>query len=105
MLSRDLMFFTAVEGIAGAMGHRARQAETLDAVGQPDLLIADFASASIDAGALASAFDPMRTVVFAPHTLIDAFTSARAHGLAGVFRRGALAAELPRLLTEYSAGT
>ncbi len=97
------MFFTAVEGIAGAMGHRARQAESLGEVGQPALLIADFASMTTDIAGLAAAFDPLRTIVFAPHVQVEAFTGARAHGIAGVFRRGALATELPRLLAEYTA--
>ena len=101
VLSSDLMFFTAVEGVAGAMGHRARQVETLEAVGSADLLIADLGSAKVAPAEIAGAFDPMRTVVFAPHVNVEAFTGARAAGIAHVYRRGALAAELPRLLAEY----
>lgn len=102
VLSRDLMFFTAVEGVAGAMGHTARQAETLASVGAPDLLIADFVSTAVDIVEMAQAFDPLRTVIFAPHERVEVFTGARAHGIAGVFRRGALPTELPRLLAEYA---
>lgn len=102
VLSRDLMFFTAVEGVAGAMGHTARQAETLDSIGAPALLIADFVSTAVDIAELARQFDPLRTVIFAPHERVEVFTGARAHGIAGVFRRGALPTELPRLLAEYA---
>lgn len=102
VLSRDLMFFTAVEGVAGAMGHQARQAETLAAVGGPAILIADFVSTPIDIDALAAAFDPLRTAIFVPHERVEVFTKARACGIANVYRRGALATELPRLLGEYA---
>jgi hypothetical protein len=103
VLSRDLMFFTAVEGVAGAMGHRARQAETLADVGAPDVLIADFAFDGFDVGAVAAAGDPLRTAIFAPHGKVEVFTGAHANGIAHVYRRGALATELPRLLAEYAA--
>lgn len=101
VFSRDLMFFTAVEGVAGAMGHRARQAEELDAIGTPDLLIADFVSSAVDIPSLAAAFDPLRTAIFAPHEHVEVFRGARSHGVANVFRRGALPVELPKLLAEY----
>jgi len=102
VLSRDLMFFTAVEGVAGAMGHQARQAEELESIGQPDLLIADFISSAVDIPSLAAAFDPLRTTIFAPHEHVDVFKGARANGIANVFRRGALPVELPKLIAEYS---
>lgn len=102
VLSEDLIFFTAVDGVAGAMGHKARQAESLKAIGAPDVLIADFASGSIEIAALAATFDPLRTAVFTPHTRVEVFTGARAHGIAHVHRRGALAVELPRILREYA---
>ncbi|MEO9254194.1 MAG: hypothetical protein ABI305_01535 [Tepidiformaceae bacterium] len=101
VLSNDLIFFSAVDGVAGAMCHKARQVESLDAIGSPDVLIADFASASVDMADLVAAFDPLRTVVFTPHTRVDVFTGARANGIAHVHRRGALAVELPRILREY----
>ncbi len=103
VLSRDLMFFTAVEGVAGALGHRPRHAESLGDIQSPDLLIVDFGSASFDVAALAAAFDPLRTAIFTPHVRTDVFTAARAHGIAHVYRRGALATELPRLMAEYAA--
>jgi hypothetical protein len=102
VLSNDLMFYTAVEGVSGAMGHVARQAESLDEVGHPDVLIADFVSASLDITALAATFDPLRTAIFTPHERVEVFTGARAHGIAHVYRRGALAVELPRILAEYA---
>jgi len=102
VLSADLMFFSAVEGVAGAMGHRARQVESVAEIGRPDLLIADLAHEGFDLDAIAAAFDPARTAVFAPHVRVEAFTGARASGIAHVYRRGALAAELPRLLSEYA---
>ncbi len=102
VLSRDLMFFTAVEGVAGAMGHRARQAESLREVGAPDVLIADFASDAFDMSAVAAISDPLRTAIFAPHGKTEVFTGARANGIGHVYRRGALATELPRLLAEYA---
>lgn len=102
MLSKDLMFFTAVEGVAGAMGHRARQAEELAEIGSPDLLIADFASDAFDVAAMAAVSDPVRTAIFTPHGRVEVFTGARANGIAHVYRRGALAQELPRILAEYA---
>lgn len=102
VLTTDLMFFSAVEGVAGAMGHRARQAERVEGIGEPALLIADLAHEAFDLDAVAGAFDPARTAVFAPHVRVEAFTGARAAGFAHVYRRGALAAELPRLLSEYA---
>ncbi len=103
VLSRDLMFYSAVEGVALAMGHRARQIELPSDIGAPDLLIADFASLTMDVTELAAAVDPLRTVIFAPHGRVEVFSGARAAGIAHVYRRGALATELPRLLTEYAA--
>ena len=95
------MFYTAVEGVTGAMGDRARQAESLDEIGGPDLLVADLASMGVEIAALVAAFDAMRTVIFTPHVRAEVFTAARANGIARVYRRGALATELPRLLAEY----
>jgi hypothetical protein len=103
VLSTDLMFFSAVEGVAGAMGHRARQVESVGEIGQPDLLIADLAHGEFDLTAIAHAFDPARTAVFAPHVDVEAFVGARASGFAHVYRRGALATELPRLLSDYGS--
>jgi len=95
------MFYTAVEGVAGAMGHPTRLVERLTDKGTPDLLIADFGSLAIDAAELAAAVDPMHTVIFSPHVRVEVFTGARAVGIVHVYRRGALARELPRLLGEY----
>lgn len=103
VLSKDLMFFSAVEGVAGAMCHRARQVEAIEEVGEPGLLIVDLGSIDAEPLAIAEAFDPMRTAVFAPHVKVEAFTGARAAGIAHVYRRGALATELPRLLAEYAS--
>lgn len=103
VLSKDLMFFSAVEGVAGAMGHPARQVESIDAIGEPGLLIVDLGSLDAEPGDVALAFDPMRTAVFAPHVKVGAFTGSRAAGIAHVYRRGALATELPRLLAEYAS--
>ena len=102
VLSRDLMFYTAVEGVAGAMGHRARLLEQLTEIGAPDLLVADFGSVTTDMAELAASADPMRIVIFTPHVRVEVFSAARASGIANVYRRGALATELPRLLSEYA---
>lgn len=103
VFSRDLMFFTAVEGVAGAMGYKARQVEDLDAIGQPDVLIADFVSSAVDIASLAGACDPLRIAIFAPHEHVEVFRGARANGIAHVFRRGALPVELPKILAEYAS--
>jgi len=103
VLSDDLIFFSGVEGVAGAMGHRARQAGSLTEIGAPDLLIADIASAA-NVEALIPTFEPLRTVIFTPHERVEVFRAARANGFGHVFRRGALATELPRILSEYGAG-
>jgi hypothetical protein len=102
VLTGDLMFFTAVEGVAGAMGHVARQVETLDGIGQPDVLFVDMSTARMGVSAIAAAFEPLRTAIFTPHERVDVFTAARAHGIAHVHRRGALASELPRIIAEYA---
>jgi len=103
VLSKDLMFYSAVEGVAGAMGHRARQVESIDAIAEAALLIVDLGSLEAEPAEIATAFDPLRTAVFAPHVKVEAFTGSRAAGIAHVYRRGALATELPRLLAEYAS--
>lgn len=100
VLTRDLMFFGAVEGVAGAMGHRATQATALEEVQPHDLLIADMASVSLPVTQMTSSHDPLRTAAFIPHVDVDRFAEARSGGLAHVYRRGSLAVELPRFLAE-----
>lgn len=104
VLSNDLIFFSGVEGVAGAMGHKARQVDSLADIGTPDVLIADFVSAAVEVTALVDAFEPLRTAIFTPHERVEVFSAARANGIAHVYRRGALAIELPRLLAEYATG-
>ena len=102
VLTGDLMFFTAVQGVAMAMGHQVRQVESLTEIGAPDLLVADLGSMHVDITALVAASDPLRTAIFTPHVRVEVFTGARAHGIAHVYRRGVLAIELPKLFNEYS---
>ena len=102
VLSRDLIFFSAVAGVAGAMGHHARQIGALEEIGTASVLIGDFVSAAFDVAALAAVFDPLRTAIFTPHERVEVFRAARANGVAHVYRRGALAVELPRILAEYT---
>ena len=103
VLTGDLIFFSAVEGVAGAMGHKARQAETPAEIGSPAVLIADMSLIRSTVGDIAGTFDPVRTAIFTPHERVDVFSDARALGIAHVHRRGALAVELPRILSEYAA--
>src|SRR5689334_9557170 len=98
VLSGDLMFFSAVEGVAGAMGHRARQVESVSEIGAPAMLVVDARAEQFDVASVAAAFDPLRTALFAPHEHVAVFAAARASGIAHVHRRGALASELPRLI-------
>ena len=102
VLTGDLMFFTAVEGVAVAMRHQVRQAESLTEIGAPDLLVADLGSVHVDIAALVAASDPLRTAIFTPHGRVEVFTGAQANGIAHVYRRGVLAMELPKLLNEYA---
>ena len=102
VLTGDLIFFSAVEGVSGAMGHRARQAETLADVGSADILIVDISSIAADVAAITAAFEPLRTAIFTPHERVEVFSSARSNGVSHVHRRGALATELPRILGEYA---
>jgi hypothetical protein len=100
VLTADNIFFSAVEGIAGAMGHLARRVEAAGDVGSPDLLVIDHATAPPlpiweSAGVRA---DPLRTAVFAPPALL---ANARATGAAHVHLRTTLAVELPRILAQY----
>jgi hypothetical protein len=101
VLSRDLMFFTAAEGIVVASGHTIRQAEDVENIGEPDLLVADFVSFAQPIAELAARVDPDRSVIFTPHERADVFRDGRAQGFE-VHRRGALANELPRILAERS---
>lgn len=105
MVTGDLIFFSAVEGLAGAMGHRARQAADVDSIGAPGLTVVDYASLPMPASTLDTIIDPMRTAAFIPHVDAGAFAGARAVGIAHVHRRGALATELPRILALYAADT
>lgn len=99
VLTADLMFFSAVEGVAGAMGHHATQVEAVaDVTTDAPLVIADLGSISVAPEALRE-LDPLRVVAFAPHVRVELFTGARANGIE-IYRRGALATELPRLLRE-----
>lgn len=94
VLTQDPIFFSAVEGIVGAMGHRARRVEAAGDIRLPDLLIVDYSS--IEASA-ANAADPLRTAVFAPPAFLS---GARATGAAHVHLRTTLAVELPRILAQ-----
>ena len=95
VLTNDLIFYSGVEGVAGAMGHSARQAEALSDVAGADLLIVDTSTARVSLEDVATAFEPLRTAIFTPHERVDVFAAARANGVAHVYRRGALAVELP----------
>lgn len=101
VLTANLLFYSAVEGVAGAMGHKARQAESVEAVGKPDLLIAD-GSMGVDVPDLASRADPLRIAYFAQGHDPAMMSAARATGIAHVYRRGALAEELPGIISEYA---
>ncbi|MCC7366472.1 MAG: hypothetical protein IT303_19095 [Dehalococcoidia bacterium] len=102
VLTRDLMFFTAAEGIAGATGHEAVQVEDAANAAGFDLFVVDLApSTGIDLLAVAM-LDPLRTAAFIPHVQVERLTGARAAGLAEVHRRGALAQELPRIIAQHA---
>ncbi len=101
VLTTNLLFYSAVEGVAGAMGHKARQVESVDEVGKPDLLIAD-GSMGVDVPDLAARADPLRIAFFALGHDAQMMSAARANGIAHVYRRGALADELPGILSEYA---
>ncbi len=103
MVTGDLIFFSAVDGLAGAMGHRARQAADAENIGAPELTVIDYASLPVAASDLEGVIDPMRTAAFIPHVDTAAFAAARSSGFAHVHRRGALATELPRILALYAA--
>ena len=101
VLTRDLMFFSAVEGVAGAMGHRAEQVEDVSSAGEFGLLVADLSGVAPGDVPAIAALDPLRTAAFVPHVQVEMLAAARAAGIAHVYRRGALANELPGLLREY----
>ncbi len=101
VLTKNMLFYSAVEGVAGAMGHKARQAEALEEVGKPDLLIAD-GSMGLDVPELAAIAEPMRIAYFALGHDAEMMSTARANGIPHVYRRGALAEQLPRIIAEYA---
>jgi hypothetical protein len=102
VVTADKVFFSAVHGVAGAMGHSARLTDKLADVGPADLVVGDFRSEVFDFECMLAAADPLRTAIFVPQEDQDAMNRARAHGFAHVLRRGSLAQELPRLLSEYA---
>ena len=57
-----------------------------------------------DVAEVCAAFDPLRTAIFTPHERVDVFAAAHANGVAHVYRRGALATALPRVLDDYGGG-
>ena len=102
MVTGDAIFFSAVQGVTGAMGHAVRQATGADQLGEAQLVILDFANLPLPVGALPTSFDPLRAAAFIPQADAAAFNTARAYGIAHVHRRGALATELPRIVAEYA---
>ena len=76
VLTENLIFYSAVEGVSGAMG--------------------------LDIADLASRAEPMRIAFFAHGHDPEMIVTARRNGIAHVYRRGKLAEELPRILGEYA---
>lgn len=100
VLTGDLIFFSAVEGVSGAMGHKARQVATPEETVGAGLVIVDLGSLDLDEAALGT-LDTMRSYAFAPHVRTELFARGRSAGLQ-VFRRGALAEELPQLISQHA---
>lgn len=97
VLTAEPLFRSAVEGVAGAMGHTVRVVATASEVSDEPLVIVDLAT-DVEPADLA-ALDPLRTAAFAPQSQPATASAARAAGLE-VFARRALATELPRLIAQ-----
>ena len=95
LVTNDLLFRTAVESIAGAMGHSVALVASTDDAEAFALMVVDWIAVS-DGGA--TAFYTLSTVVYAPAVLVPA---ARAATSAHVEPRTSLAATLPRLISEH----
>lgn len=97
MLTRDPRFRSAVEALAGALGHTVRTVAALTAAGDAPLVVVDLASGA-DAVDLAG-LDPLRAALFVPRSQPATDAAARAAALR-TFPRGALVTELPQLIAE-----
>jgi len=100
VVSADRLFITAVQGLAGAMGHTVRVSALLADVPAYDLLIVDGALEGALLGVGGEPPTAMRTAIFAPEILLAA---AHATGVAHIHLRSSLAHHLPRLLSEYAS--
>lgn len=102
VVSTDSLFVSAVQGLAGAMGHHATASAEAGAAATGALLILDFGSVDPDSASF-DGCDPLRTVAFVPASQPGRMATAQSLGIAGVFARGALPVELPRLLATFEA--
>lgn len=92
IVSSDALFITAVEGLAGAMGHTTRSEASAGGPVPGGLFVVDGAVPGFE-----------RVLEAAGEALMR--TAARGTGAARFYPRRALAQELPRLLREYGAPT
>ncbi len=98
ILTGDLFLGSRLQGAAERAGYRAsvRREPAPEAVAAADRVLVDL-SAIPDLSAVPGA-TPARTAAYAPHVRVDLLKAARSAGLAAVFTRGQLDAELPRWL-------
>jgi len=104
---RDLMFWSRIFEAGSRMGVdiiRLDSPADLPPPDQLDLVLVDWGYRSADWGEqltqwLASTATPARTILFGPHTDIEAHAAARQAALGPMWARSKLLASLERLLT------
>lgn len=97
VLTADPLFRSAVEGVAGAMGHTVRVIAAPSEAGDAPLVIVDLTAGT--GAADLGACDPLRTAAFWPQSNPAVQSAAQAAGIE-TFRRGGLVTELPRLIAQ-----
>lgn len=100
VVSSDLQFVSAVQALAGAMGHNVRTTRGVAGDLAGELVVLDFGTLENTDGL--DRCEVLRTVAFVPLSRPERMVAAQALGIRGVFARGALAVELPRLLGELA---
>jgi hypothetical protein len=100
VVSADTLFVSGVEALAGAMGHRVTASATMPQAPRAAVTILDFGTVDPATVSLTGC-DPLLTAAFVPASQPGRMAAAQALGIGGVYTRGALPVELPRLLATF----
>jgi hypothetical protein len=107
VLTGDLMFFSQVAETARRAGFEARQAETVEEIGdEVDAVLVELRAGNDPAdlgGRLAAALPGVPLLAFGPHVQKDLLEAARTSDYAFVGRRSEIGPRLPDVLRSLSA--